>query len=302
MFGIFYFWIFTFQCAVKLLDLFAVFLALLVAYFVQNLTVFDMPASLMLFALVLSFIAFLASPKRPRPDAVKRVRAWVGILLLIVFLVTFFEFVIQPLKTDHFVIKSVTARAPDERLEYYKKTLEASPMGRYQIRDFFGQHTQDFVRKNLQTAPREILIRELDFVIKEMQKTVKATPIDYRANLKLAQIHNVYALLDVNKIALAEEYGKASLALAPNNQQSYWALAQTKVYQKDYESALQFAKTAVALEPEWLNSHKALVEVAIRAKQHDEAKEFAQEAVELMPDWEGEFDDILANIPEEPLE
>ena len=268
-----------------------------------------MPATLMLFVLTLGFIAFLSNKQtsrtvpttegeRPAPKLqAKPRRAWAGVVLLIVFLITFFEFVVQPARTDYFTIKSVIARSPEERLLYYKKTFEASSMGKYQIRDFFAQHTQDIVRQNLEKVPKEILAKELDFVIEELKKTVKETPIDYRATLKLAQIHNVYALIDISKLALAEEYGKAALALSPNNQQSYWTLSQTKIYQKEHEEAIRFAKTAVELDTDWFNSHKILMEVTFRAGQYDKVREFAQEAIELKPEWVGMFDDILDQIP-----
>ncbi|NQU82990.1 MAG: O-antigen ligase family protein [Parcubacteria group bacterium] len=279
--------------------LFSVFLALPISYFIQNLTVFDMPASLMLFILIISFIAFLVSPEKPQSTQVKPVRPWVGVIFLLVFLVTFFEFVIQPLKTDSLVIQSIITGSPEERLVYYKKALEASPMGKYQIRNFFAQHTQQFVHENLETIPKATLIKELDFVITELEKTIKTTPTDYRTTLKLAQIHNIYAILDINKLSLAEEYGNRAMALSPNHQQAYWSLAQTKVHMKEYETAIQFAQTAVDLEPEWLNSHQTLIAVAIRAEEYDKAKEFIQKALAINPKWDGEFDALLGGIPEE---
>ena len=282
--------------------LFAVFLALLCAYFIQNLTVFDMPATLMLFVLVLGFVAFSAGEKRQHVLRDKPKRAWVGIILLIVCVVTFFEFVIQPAKTDYFVIKSAVANSSEERLEYYQKTFDSSLMGKYQIRDFFAQQTQSVVQQNLDKVPREILAKELDFVIKELQKTIEETPLDYRATLKLAQIHNVYALMDVSKVALAEQYGKTALSLSPNNQQSYWTLAQTKIFQKDAEETIRLAKTAVELEPDHLSSYKILVDVTIKVGQYDRAREFAKEAIALKPEWALEFDDLLSQIPGENTE
>lgn len=284
--------------------LFAVFLSLLVGYFVQNLTVFDMPATLMLFVLVLSFVAFLAGKKQDakihqRPDK-KPARLWVAVVLGIVFLITFFEFVIQPLKTDIFVINSVIAQNPNERLEYYKKTFEASSMGKYQIRDFFAQHTQSIVRENLEKIPKEILIKELDFVTEQLIKTRKESPLDYRAVLKLAQVYNIYALIDASKLALAEKYAKEAMDLSPTNQQSYWTMSQVKIYQGDYTAAIELAQTAIDLEPEWLASHKIAIQVLQTADQYDEAKALAKRAIEINPDWAREFESMLGTpAPEE---
>lgn len=283
--------------------LFAVFLSMLVSYFIQNLTVFDMPATLMLFVLTISFVAFLDDGKQHtethQRQNKKPVRVWLTGLLGIIFLITFFEFVVQPLKTDIFVIDAITTQDPNVRLEYYKKTFEASSLGKYQIRDFFAQHSQGFVKENLEKVPREILIKELDFVSEQLIKTRKESPLDYRATLKLAQIYNVYALLDISKLALAEKYANEAMALSPTNQQSYWVLAQVKLYQKDNDMAIELVKAAIDLDVDWLASHKIAIQVLQRADKYDEAKELAKRAVSIHPEWAVEFEGILSTSSEE---
>jgi len=283
----------------KLLDFwtFAIFSALLIAYFVQNLTVFDMPASLLMITLIVSFIGFIATEKEHESSKVKQIKAWPIVILAIVFLVVFFEFVIQPSKTDTLVIDAVTTGSPQERLEYYKATFDASPMGKYQIRDFFAQHSQDFVRKNLNNVPKETLMQEFDFVLGEMQKTIEATPIDFRATLKISQVYNVYSLLDINKVALAEQYARRAIELSPRNQQAYWSLTQALVYKKDFDGAVEAALTAVDLEPEWLDSYKIAIQVLQTADRYDEAKTLSEKAVEINPEWAGAFDDMITPPP-----
>jgi len=125
---------------------FSIFIALPTAYFIQNLTVFDMVASLMMFSLILGFVAFLAGAGKGEKDIKKIVpeRQTLAIVLSIIFLITFFNFIIQPYKTDIYVIKSLADSKgrqlmPEQRVEFYKKALESSQMGKYQIREFFGQ-------------------------------------------------------------------------------------------------------------------------------------------------------------------
>lgn len=273
---------------------FSIFTALFVGYFVQNLTVFDMIASLMMFILTVSFIGFLATKDKPERQANKQVKPWVVIVLLVVFLLTFFEFVIQPYRTGAFVIQAVISPNPNERIEYYKKTFESSLAGKYQIRDFFAQEAQKFIKDGIDNSiPRELAVKELDFITDELKKTREESPLDFRATLKLAQVYNVYALVDGRVLSEAEKYGQEALELSPTNQQAFWTLAQTKVYLKDFETALDLAMQAVDLEVEWLNSYKVAVQIAQKAGKEDKVEEIIQRATEINPEWASKFDDII---------
>jgi tetratricopeptide (TPR) repeat protein len=273
---------------------FSIFTALFVGYFVQNLTVFDMIASLMMFILTVSFIGFLAAKDKPEKQKNKPIKPWVVITLLIIFLLTFFEFVIQPYRTGAFVIQSVINSNPNERIEYYKKTFASSLAGKYQIRDFFAQEAQKFVKDGLSNSiPRELAIKELDFITDELKKTREESPLDFRATLKLAQVYNTYALVDGSVLPEADKYGQEALELSPTNQQAFWTLAQTKVYMRDFETALDLAMQAIDLEPEWLNSYKVAVQIAQKADKYDKSEEIIQMAVKINPEWTTAFSEVI---------
>ncbi|GAI14560.1 unnamed protein product, partial [marine sediment metagenome] len=149
---------------------FSVFIALPVAYFIQNLTVFDMVASLMMFILILVFGGFLANLGREKERRERFIpkHKTMGIILFLIFLFTFSRFIIQPFRTDTFVIKALSN--PQQRIEFYRKTLETSPMGKYQIREFFAQQSQSIIQNNIQKIPKEDIEKELDFLITELEK------------------------------------------------------------------------------------------------------------------------------------
>ncbi|MBU3942667.1 hypothetical protein KKA24_01640, partial [Patescibacteria group bacterium] len=255
----------------------------------QNLTVFDMVTSLMMFVLILGFGAFLANlgkEKEKRERFIPKHQT-MGIILFLIFLFTFSRFIIQPFKTDTFVIKALTN--PQQRVEFYKKTLEASPMGKYQIREFFGQNSESIIKANFNDIPREQIKEELDFVIAELEKTNKESPLEFRSVLKLTHLYNIYVLIDPQKIVLAEKYGERAIELSPDNQQGYWALAQTKIYQGDSERALSLAQKAIDLEPRWLQSHKIAIQISQMFEKLDLTKELAEKAIEVNPDWASEF-------------
>ncbi len=276
---------------------FSIFPAVLISYFIQNLTVFDMVTSLMMFVLVLGFGGFLANIgreiKKKKERKFVRKHQWPAALLVLIFLFTFFQFVIQPLRTDYLVIKALRAGDSSQRVNLYQKTLETSPLGKYQIREFFAQQSQNIIQNNIEKMPEEDIKNELDFLIKKLEKTKKESPLDFRTILRLAHLYTLYILIDTTKIPLAENYAQETISLSPDNQQGYWVLAQVKLYQRDFKSALELAQKAIDLEPKNLQSHKIGIQIAQISNNIEKAKEMAQEAVEINPQWKKEFEALL---------
>lgn len=267
---------------------FGAFIVLPIAYFIQNLTVFDMGTSLMMFMLVLSFVAFLANSEGEKDEEKKFVvkHGWLSGILIVVFCFTFFEFVIQPARADHFVIKAIEAESSKTRIDFYKKTLDASPLGKYQIRDFFAEHSDGIAQSKVEEIvkdeeTRRIASAELDYTFSEMDKSIKESPFDFRSVLKAAQILNIYTVFDYSKAVLAEQYSQEALKISPKNQQAYWALAQSQLYEGKMEDALVSAKKAIDLEPNWIQSYDIAVRIAGFAGNQAELKSLAQKGLEV---------------------
>jgi len=270
---------------------FAVFTALPVAYFVQNLTVFDMVGSLMMFSLILAFVAFLAvwgSSEKNKSYFTAKSKWPMALALFFGFFVVYY-FSYKPWQLDKSVILAVQNQYQNDRLGAYQKCLETSPLGKYQITDFFSGFSQNIVQNNLEKAPKEDLIREIEAVAKLSEERKKDSPLDYRITLKLAQIYNTYVLLDPSKIDLAEKYGQEAMAQSPNNQQSYWVLAQTELYKQKIEEANKLVQRAIDLEPEVLKSYQIASQVASLSGNQEKAVEIAKKAVEINPNWLKDF-------------
>jgi tetratricopeptide (TPR) repeat protein len=259
------------------------------AYFIQNLTVFDMVSSYLMFFLALGFIASMTVPKEmTAPEKVTSPRPWFFSVFLILFIPTFFYFIVQPLKTSYSTTAALQApAASEERLDLYKKALESSPLGKYQIREFFGQTTLDFAQsEGVRQVPAESFKKELDFVTEELEKSTKESPLEFRAYLRLGQLYNVYAvLIDPTKLSEAERVLGQAIEVSPTNQQGYWSLAQTRIYQGRFEEALSLAEEAVALEPELLQSHVIALRIAQIIGDDELVERKIKEAIEVNPAW-----------------
>ena len=285
---------------------FGIISVVLISYSVQNLTVFDMVNSYLMFFLILGFIGSIASQKalsegpafggRVVGGKVGSLKKSLVVIILILFCFSFFKFVIQPIRTDASVIKAIRSPNPTERVALYKKTLDTSPVGKYQIREMFADTAINFIRQGSEAATKvslDDLKLELNFVKDELEKSIKESPLDFRAYLKLGQVYNIYSQIDPSKIPQAETVLEKAIELSPTNQQAYWELAQTRLYQGKFDEALSLTEKAVTLEPRIFNSHLIVVQVAKIIGNSELAEKKVKEAIKINPAWEPEFKKIL---------
>ena len=275
-----------------------IFSVVLVAYFVQNLTVFDMINSYMMWFLILGFIAFITQDQESnyKKEVGFSQKKYITVVILICFVFSFNKFIIQPLKTDYYVIKAIQTNDIEQKMVFHKKALETSPVGRYQIRGFFVDQLSRFVQSGkAQYVSKEKLKEDLDFLAQELEKSIKESPLDFRSYLRLGQLYNLYAVIDSSKVSRAQQVLEKAIELSPSNQQGYWALAQTKLHQGDHNTALSLAQKALDLEPDLAQSHLVLMQIAYKIGNNDLAKKHAQEAIKLKPSLEPKLQQFLSN-------
>jgi len=279
-----------------------IFSVTLFSYFIQNLTVFDMVGSLMMFFLLLGLVGTIANEDRKEVEEKKENASLnFGALLFVlaVFIPAFFYFVVQPARADYYIIKSFKVSDPKERIEVSKKALAISPLGKYQVREHMDRYASQLAQKEIaDRVPEEHKRAELDFVAEELEKNIKESPLRYSSYLKLAKIYNIYAHIDPGKLLLAEEVMRKGIEEAsPGNQQGYWVLAQTKLFQGSPEEAMIIAEKAISLAPEYQRSHIIALEVAkIIARVTGDTKyiqERYEAALGINPEWKDDLDAVL---------
>ncbi|MDI6603073.1 MAG: O-antigen ligase family protein [Patescibacteria group bacterium] len=267
-----------------------IFSVLLISYFIQNLTVFDMVSSYLMFFLVLGFVASISiSRETLSPQKTISPEPWFLFIILILFIFSFFYFIIQPLKTDYYVIAALRSPpASAKRLNFYKKTLESSPLGKYQIREFFGQTTLEFAQSGkIKEVSAENFKKEIDFVIEELEKSIKESPLDLRSHLRLGQIYNTYTVLfDQTKISEAERVLARAMEISSTNQQVYYVFAQTRFLQERKEEALEFLQKARDLEPRFIASRWYLIRAYRLMDKYELALSELRELENLGYDWQ----------------
>jgi len=285
-----------------------IFSAVLIAYFVQNLTVFDMVGSYSMFFLALGFAGFMGSIRAEAGEAIERKKIkskfWLIAIISALFVFSFVNSVIQPLRADYYTIEAIKAKPfSEQKLSLYKKTLTLSPVGRDQIREFFADSTLNYSEQYLKDAEKiaektreEIgkrILREFDFICQELEKSLKRNPLNFRLQLKLGKVLNSYFRFDQSKLSEAEKALERAIELGPVNQQGYWYLAQTKLFQEKVQEALSLAQTAVDLEPRAEKSHLILIQIARLTGDQELLKEKVENALNINPEWATTIKEVL---------
>lgn len=278
----------------------AIFVALICAYLVQNLTVFDMVSSYLMLFLTLSFIsATSVSPQRDIKEQRKKVEIaapedYVKIAFSVLFfLMMLWYFVIRPLQLDILLIKISTTRDP--KLKYYKRIFAFPLPGEHQNIQFLAEKKIDEFKIVLRTGrkPTPSFFEEADFLISKLKFYINKFPLDVRLRLHLAEILNLYSFFKKEKIKEAEEVLKETIETFPTYQGGYWALSRVMLLQGENEEAISFAQKAVDLEPQLKFSHFFLIELLTELHMEERAKEKAMEAIHINPEWEEQVNELL---------
>lgn len=258
---------------------FGIFVSLFIAYFIQNLTVFDMVSSFLM--LFLSF-AFIASfEKKEDEEKEKRAPNFRFVFLaIILFFVSFVYFIFFPFLSNTALVSAIKKEpSSKERIALYKKATLLSSLGKFQIKQNFAQEIQSSIsslfsrqKDSSQFIPLGAK-EELEISIKDLQDNIRQCSQDYRSYLMLGQLLTYFSIFDKTKIIEAEKVLRKAIELSPKNQKGYWALAQNLFYQEKTEEALSLVQRTIDLEPNLPDSYFVFLKMAANAGRTELIKE-----------------------------
>lgn len=276
----------------------------LVAYFIQNLTVFDMVSSLMMFFIIISWTASLEREEAEPAGGGNENRyaqnfQYSSLIIiaaaLVVFLFSFLNFIVKPMKNGYFSVQAVNTPDQDKRIGLYRQALEISPVGRYQEAEFFADWFSNFsLSSNGNSLTAEQMKKEFTILAGILKKSLEESPLDFRVCLKLGQLYNSWSRIDPSQADNAQKFLEKAMELSSNNQQVYWSLAQTKLIQGKFDEAVDLADRAIKLEPRVKNSYFIALNIAKMIGRSDLFEREKSEALKINPDWRA---DIEASFP-----
>ena len=266
----------------------------LAVYFAQNLLVFDMINTYLMFFLSLGFIGFLI--QKPTTETERKTRSLNPILAAIIIIVMIFVLWvtnIQPLIANNYIIKMVWSRDAESASLFFQKSLD-SWMEKYEPREHFTQKMTKAIYQEIREEDRDAFQKAFELAEIEMEKGVQKNSLDFRPRLFLGQLYNSSFRFsgDQAKAIRAEEILEKAIQLSPTNPQGYWHLAEAKTIQGRIEEAILLLQKAAELEPRIAVSHWYLAMAYKIVEQYELAQQSAIEAQKRGFHWEDELDNL----------
>lgn len=264
-------------------------IALLLVYIAQNIWVFDMISSYMMFFLSLAFVNFLISPKKEsfQPVASDKKNPFyslAGILLIIITVFTVYFGNIQPARASKLTVQGLYFPL-EHSVPVFQKALEISSVSQFETPEQFSRRIIELASQPDQN--KELLADGFNLAEESLKKSIAQNPQDFRLHLFLGRYYNnlFHFTGDKEKNDLAEQTLNKAAELSPKNQQVYWSLAQTRLFQGRFEEAIVFLQKAVDLEPRFSESHWYLVSAYKIIGEYELALAEAEEAEKLGYNW-----------------
>lgn len=271
-------------------------LVILMVYFAQNIWVFDMISSYMIFFLSLAFISFLMSPKEEylqiAPSREKNtLQSLTGACLIIITIFTLYFGNIRPALASRYIIQGITLNL-ENSITAFQKALQTSPISIFEAPEQFSRKITGIAFDPGQN--RETLIKGFNLAAEDVKKAIEKNPQDFRFYLVLGKHYNDFFQLtqDEKKLELADFYLKEALEISPQNQQAYWSLAQTRLFQGKEGEAVDLMLKSVALDPQFSNSHWYLALTYKVLGQNELALAQVQESEKTGRSWKANLEDI----------
>ncbi|PJE69443.1 MAG: hypothetical protein COU98_02010, partial [Candidatus Staskawiczbacteria bacterium CG10_big_fil_rev_8_21_14_0_10_38_10] len=257
------------------------------AYFTQNLFVFDTPAPLIVFYFSLGLAYFVTQrdtnirmhtndtnyKKHTHSGQSGGIRIF-GLILIIIFLpLAIYKFNFQPFFQSRNAYKGAIASFYDldVGLNFYKKSLEKPSFINPEVR---MQLVKSVISaKGARNTPLETLREGFEFAISEMQKSVKEHPLDVRYYLFLGKLFSNAYIFDKNYLIEAERVLEKALELSPKRQEIYFDLGLARLLQEKYDESIETYKKAVSLDDKVIESHWNLGIAYLSAKRYKEGLE-----------------------------
>lgn len=224
--------------------------ALMIAYLVQSLGIFDTIATYPLLFFLLAFID--VKYKSQRAQSVTNENAIIlsplklklgAIFLLFAFLFLTYGINVTSIRAEHnqYLAEINSDSNFDASLMYWKKSLQIYNPYNSQLIYKFAFSARKIINLNAQS---EQLFEFGKTATRELEIITKKSPYNYDYIFTLINIYNSLSLYDKSYIPKTEYHIKRAFELASNNPEIYIALAKTRLLQNDASGSLEALKMA----------------------------------------------------------
>lgn len=247
--------------------------ALLAAYVVNNIVIFDTPTSyLLLFAVIGASLSYAKGNEellvRFKNKGQKILQGIAGFAVLVLVVII----LIPPIVKMHRENTDLSLVFED-KIAWYPKTEQGSSYGSgINLSERSGQLYTDQLQPNLNSivtetpANKDITIRLIDSLVGTMQNLFKKYPKDVQGLVNIGKIESIKMAIqnktDEQSLNIMTQAANDSIQIAPKNPAGYWLLGQVYTYEGKFDQAFAEFETARLIEPGIADSHSNLIRLA----------------------------------------
>jgi O-antigen ligase len=273
---------------------FTVIIGLLVAYFVQNLVVFDSLVTYISLMLTLGYVYFLSAEKREIKETDKEldnkeIYSFMGIGILILFIL--FQYNLKPFNTFRGAIRGSVAFAKNDYVkgyEEYKKVLDKNSVLDRDIRLSLNRNLIKY-SEELGEIPEAKAKEILEYAVKMAEKNIAYNPNDSLMLMDGARIYDMMSRFYKNKDQekfyfysdKAIELIDRSIEASPGRINTYYEKAQIYVIRDEKEKAFETLFYAYDLNRNYFDSPCNISKYYSYFKDEENAYKYMNECIDL---------------------
>jgi O-antigen ligase/tetratricopeptide (TPR) repeat protein len=278
-----------------------IFGAMIVAYFSQNLFIFDTSANYLLFFLVAGYISFITKKETEdntvKEGAIVNPSVFLMIVLMIFALIAVYFINIKPAKANYACTRAIIAGQQGNAQEVVNKYREAlsykTSQGAYEIRHklatFVIQYSEALRQKN-----KELNVELIHYAINEVQKNIEKYPMDTVPLLYAGRLYIILVGKEDDAGPKAEDLIRKAISLNDKNPRIWYELGQDQLLMKKYQESYNSFKKAYDLNPQVVISNWFLGIAAFYLGNYQEAVERVEKAMEMgYSDYENSIADLM---------
>ncbi|MCK9597301.1 O-antigen ligase family protein [Candidatus Pacearchaeota archaeon] len=219
--------------------LFSSFLCLFLAYFLQNLTVFDSPITYFCFFIAISFLSFLETEPEKDQGKINILKGSTIILVIIIFIFSWFYFVHK----QYIIVRMASSliyeyKSEEEKIKIMEEFNKISIWGKYQtielyVNDVLGKFKEQKLNPEF-----------LKFALDQSMKVKKEKPNNYYNLILISNISRHLENFKLSEMVLKE-------AEAINNQNMYYleSLIDLKIAENQNKEVFEIIEKTIIREP-----------------------------------------------------
>lgn len=271
---------------------FAAFSGLLIAYFIQNLLIFDLLPAMLGFMVLLivvnnNYQEILHKTEIQSEKVFTNLKKGLAVPFALILFIglgySYNNYIIKPYKAlkDDVAGQVYLPYEYEKGMENLKRSVSYNTPLDLDLRSAAANTIFNYYRDNKVDAKN--IKNDLDYAISLYKENLTYLPDDLYYNYKIAEIMDFRFAVDLDKsiIQEAKQYIGKAVALSPGRVETYYIQAENDLMNGNIEEAIVADEKAVNLNDKLGQSYWELAKVCYEAAKYDEAKANLVKAIDL---------------------